>query len=110
MPSRRRRRREQNQGAAGRGNRTLASWKWLTFPVFFALSVGLFLGYNVGLLARGRTRVEEIATLGFAVVFAFAMSQLATRPITEMLLKRRAQRQQRRPDSAGAPSEANRNQ
>jgi hypothetical protein len=98
VPSRRRRRREQAQAAlVDRRGRPISQWKWLTFPVFCALAVGLFAGYNVGLIARGQSRVEQVATLGFAVLFAFAMSQLATRPITEMLLKRRARQQQRGP-------------
>jgi hypothetical protein len=103
MPSRRRRQRERAAATAvDRRGRPSASWKWLTFPVFCALATGLFLGYNVGLLTRVRPQIEQVATLLFAVLFAFAMSQLATRPVTEMLLRRKTRQQQ----SGTRPSES----
>ncbi|HTE84098.1 MAG TPA: hypothetical protein VK821_05145 [Dehalococcoidia bacterium] len=98
MPSRRRRRRGQDGGTlVDRRGRPVAPWKWLTFPVYFALAVGLFAGYDVGLLlvAKAHPHWEGVTTLVFAALFAFGLSQLATRPLTEMMLHRRARQRER---------------
>jgi hypothetical protein len=78
-------------------------WKWMTFPVYFALAVGLFVGYDVGLLLVGRAHPnwEGATTLLFAAIFAFGLSQLVTRPLTQIMMRRKAQQRGR----GGAPRE-----
>jgi hypothetical protein len=96
MPSKRRRRRTQEAGVlVDRRGRPVAAWKWLTFPVYFALSLGLIVGYNVGLIARSNPRLEQVATLVFSIPFAFGLAQLVTRPVTEMMLRRRSRLRER---------------
>lgn len=95
MPARRRRRRQQDDAVLlDRRGRPMSPWKWQTFPVYFALALGLFVGYDVGLLlvARAHPGWEGVTTLIFAALFAFGLSQLATRPLTQMILRRKAQR------------------
>src|ERR1700730_7463987 len=102
MPSRRRRRKASASCTAqllDRRGRPITPWKWLTFPVYFALATGLFVGYNVGLQSHPGTRLWQVGSLGFAILFSFGLAQLATRPFAEMLLKRRA-RQSGRPGSS----------
>jgi hypothetical protein len=96
MPARRRRRQQPGVLLDHRG-RPLSEWKWFTFPVYFALAVGLFVGYDIGLLVvapRMHTNWETVTTLVLAALFAFALSQLATRPFAQMLIRRRARRDQ----------------
>jgi hypothetical protein len=100
MPSKRRRRREQpGDTPLDRRGRPVAPWKWLTFPVYFAAATGLFLGFNLGLLANSLPQLNQIGGLAVAILFSFGLAQLATRPFVELLLRRRA-RQQRRPGSS----------
>ncbi len=103
MPSRNRRRRNQaqHQVAVDRRGRPITPWKWWTFPVYFALSAGLFAGFELGLLAghlssKGSTRLEEWGGLAIAVFFSFGMAQLATRPFAEAMFRRRQRQQEQR--------------
>jgi hypothetical protein len=97
MPRRRRRRPQEAPVLLDRRGRPLTPWKWFTFPVYFALAVGLFVGYDVGLLlvARAHPNWEGATTLLFAALFAFALSQVATRPLAKMMVQRRAKQRPR---------------
>lgn len=99
MPSRKRRRGgAQGQRAAGPNSGApgpLKPWRWWTFPVYFSLSLGLFAGFNVGLLTPKRHWNESLIGLPFEALFAFGLAQFVTRPLTEMMLRRRAERSNR---------------
>jgi hypothetical protein len=100
MPSKRRRKpgtavRRGAPASAGVGAPP-PDWKWLTFPVYFALSSGLFIGYNVGALAKPNSRLMEVGNYLFAIMFSFGLAQFVTRPLTQMMLRRRAQRESRK--------------
>ena|SRR5712692_7336671 len=107
MPSRSRRRRGQQPDLlVDRRGRPVIPWKWLTFPVYFAGAVGLFAGFNLGSLAPHlNAKLENVASLVIAILFAFALSQLATRPLAEMMLRRRTRQQAQRRPCAGSPDE-----
>jgi hypothetical protein len=102
MPSRNRRRRAQAQAVAlDRRGRPVTPWKWWTFPVYFALSAGLFVGFELGLYAahlsaKGSTRLEEFGGLAIAILFSFGMAQVATRPFAEAMFRRRQRQQEQR--------------
>lgn len=105
MPSRRRRRRTQEQTTNGRDGRSISSWKWLTFPVYCALVLGLFAGYSVGFDFKSHARFEEYAGLIFAALLSLGLAQLVTRPFAEMMYRRRAQQQRAKAgQEAGKPS------
>jgi hypothetical protein len=95
MAARRRRRRGQ-EGAQSTNNagKVPSMSDWLTLPVYAALSFGLFFGWTSRILfeVHPNSRWENIVNLAFAALFAFALSQLATRSITQMMLRRRTAR------------------
>jgi|ERR1700730_8308203 hypothetical protein len=94
MPSRRTRR-----AGAQRGGQTSPgtgpAWNWWTFPVYFALATGLIVGYNAGVVIPPHSRAAGIANFAFAIPFSFGLAQVVTRPVREMMLRRRAQRERR---------------
>lgn len=96
MPSKKRRRGgasgPHTSAPAGRALSPAPSWKWWTFPVYLALTFGLFVGYNAGVLIQPHTRVESIANVVVAVPFSLGLAQLVTRPLTALMLRRRAQK------------------
>jgi len=94
MPSRRRRRGStpaQRAGVLGSG----PAWNWWTFPAYFALSVGLTVGYSVALWAQGHPRLVSPVQIAIDMPFAFGLAHLISRPLREMILRRRAERAQR---------------
>ncbi len=105
MPSHRRRRtqaQQQQAVAVDRRGRPMTPWKWWTFPVYFAVTAGLFAGFELGLYAgqisaKGSTRLADIAGLVVAILFSFGMAQLATRPFADAMFKRRQRQQAQRP-------------
>jgi hypothetical protein len=89
----RRRRRRGGDGTATNGQASLPSLsQWRTLPVYAALAFGLFFGWTARILfeVHPNSRWENIVNLAFAALFAFALSQLATRSITQMMLRRKA--------------------
>lgn len=94
MPSRRRRRAgntAQRGGAPGAG----PAWNWWTFPVYFALSVGLTVGYSVALAVEGHARLVSPVQIVIDMPFAFGLAHLISRPLKERILRRRAEQAQR---------------
>jgi hypothetical protein len=101
MTARRRRRRGQ-EPAQSSGGKVPAMSDWLTLPVYAALAFGLFVGWTGRILfeVHPNSRWENIVNLAFAALFAFALSQLATRSITQVMLRRKALRGR---DDGGRP-------
>jgi hypothetical protein len=69
--------------AAG-GPRPLPQWRWRTFPVFFALSLGLFLGVFLGTAAavasdNGNDVAATIIFLASAAMLGLAFSRITVR-------------------------------
>lgn len=67
----------------------LPEWNWRAFPVYFALTFGLFVGLYIGILAEytranGNGSVVFIAFLVTGIPFSFALSRIFTR----VLMKR----------------------
>ena len=60
-------------------------WRWMTFPVFFALSVGLFVGVYAGWLAgfiasdSGNQSLTTIVFIVAALFMGFSLSRVVTR-------------------------------
>ena len=62
----------------------MPDWKWMTFPVFFALSLGLFIGVFVGVPSgianeHGNSLPSLVVFLGAAIILGFALSRVTTR-------------------------------
>lgn len=95
MPSSRRRsrRRRRAAGAAGEGApvapasaaqrvvRPLPEWRWRTFPVYFAFSLGSFVGLYLGLIvaATGEGWLVTAVFVAVAVMLGLGLSRLTTR-------------------------------
>jgi hypothetical protein len=103
MPSRRRRRRGQEQLPPNRPSRPAPNWKWFTFPVYLALTAGLFLGYNLGVLLKPHSKPAEVAFYVIPILLWIGLAQLATRPFTDLMLRRRARQQN--PNSSAGPGD-----
>ena len=70
--------------AKATGPTPLPDWNWRTFPVFFALSIGLFLGVYLGVLVNevndsGNGWPMLVAFLGVAILVGLGLSRLTTR-------------------------------
>ena len=62
----------------------MPDWKWTTFPVFFALALGLFIGVFVGVPSgiaseQGNSIPSLVIFLGSAIILGFALSRITTR-------------------------------
>jgi hypothetical protein len=70
---------------AARAVLPLAEWKWRTFPVYFAGSLGLFVGVYIGWLAgfiAADSKNQTVTTVVFvisAILLGFALSRVTTR-------------------------------
>lgn len=105
-PTRRRTRRERPHGAQPVPIRAepqraapgaLPEWKWRTFPVYFALSLGLFIGIYIGfltgLVADTNSTPSVVAFVVAALFLGFGLSRLTSRfMITRRWIKPRAKR------------------
>ncbi|MCC6382186.1 MAG: hypothetical protein IT304_06730 [Dehalococcoidia bacterium] len=76
---------ERAEEQAARAVQPLPPWKWRTFPVFFALAVGVFLGVYGGVLAGyvngrdGNGTPTLVLFVVAAILLGFAFSRLMTR-------------------------------
>lgn len=64
--------------------RPLPPWHWRTFPVYFALSFGLFAGVYLGAIGvwidrEGNGTFFLIVSVVAAILFGFALSRVAVR-------------------------------
>ncbi len=94
MSPARRRRRRIRRGAEGAGEDAakqqqpapppLPEWRWRTMPVFIALSVGLFVGLYLGMLATG----TGIAATVIFVIVAGMLGLSASRYVMRLLMQR----------------------
>ncbi len=62
----------------------LPDWNWKTFPVFFALAAGLFIGVFIGVPAgianeNGNNLITTVVFLSVAIIFGAALSRVTTR-------------------------------
>lgn len=60
------------------------NWKWRTFPVYFAFSLGIFIGLYLGILGAAMQDEGEgwfltAAFIGVAVMLGLGFSRLSTR-------------------------------
>ena len=62
-------------------------WRWRTLPVFFAFSLGGFIGLEVGIVAGGSDS-QGLALSAFAV-FAVMLGLAFSRVMTRFLISRR---------------------
>lgn len=73
-------------------------WKWRTFPVYFALALGLFAGFYIGMLSEfarqeGNSTPNLVATLVIALMLGLGLSRLTTKwLVTRRIVKPRPQR------------------
>lgn len=76
----------------------MPEWNWRAFPVYFALTLGLFVGLYIGILAEytranGNGSVVFIAFLVTGIPFSFALSRIFTRILMKRgLIKPRGRR------------------
>lgn len=79
------------------GGRSLPEWRWRTFPVYFAFSLGAFIAAYVGVLAgiaeekSGNETPVLVLFVSVALLLGFGMSRITTR----WLLTRRFSRARR---------------
>lgn len=79
--------------AASAQPRALAEWKWSTFPVFFAFSLGGFLGLYLGILTESTSNgwFRIIVFSGFAMLLGWGLSRILVRWLVHRrILKPRA--------------------
>lgn len=90
---RRSRRRRRAAGSAGEGGtvahtstaerlvRPLPEWRWRTFPVYFAFSLGSFVGLYLGLIvaATGEGWLVTAVFVAVAIMLGLGLSRLTTR-------------------------------
>ncbi len=71
--------------ASGRVVPVFAPWNWRTFPVYFALTGGLFFGIYLGMFAAiiaqdsGSDTALTVMLVGAALAFGFALSRMVSR-------------------------------
>lgn len=67
------------------GGRALPEWRWRTFPVYFAFSLGAFLAAYVGVIAgiaeerSGNQTPVLVLFVSVALMLGFGMSRITTR-------------------------------
>ncbi len=65
--------------------RSLPVWRWRTFPVYFALTGGMFLGVYLGILAstirydNGNETPTTVVLIISALAFGFGLSRMTSR-------------------------------
>ena len=95
MPSKTRRKRDTNaprpelarsspapaKGPIPTQPRQLGEWNWKTFPVFFAFSLGGFLGLYLGILTEATNNgwFEIVVFSGFAMLLGWGLSRIVVR-------------------------------
>ena len=81
-------------GAVERVLRPLPEWKWRTFPVYFAFSLGAFVGLYLGLIAAaGPAWLGTAVFITVAILLGLGLSRLTTRwLVTKELMRRREKR------------------
>ncbi|MGH2634290.1 MAG: hypothetical protein ACRDG3_12830 [Tepidiformaceae bacterium] len=71
------------KGSSGRyiEPKPMPDWKWKTFPVFFALAIGGFVGLYMGIVvqAANNSEVSTFVFVAFALPLGFGFSKLSTR-------------------------------
>lgn len=72
------------EAAAVRRLAPLPDWDWRTFPVYFALTLGLFAGVYIGAAAgyaesEGNSTPMTVAFIVSAILFGFALSRFTSR-------------------------------
>ena len=65
----------------------LPEWHWRTLPVFFAFSLGGFIGLELGIIA-GNSGSNGLA-LGISVIFALMLGLAFSRFATRLMISRR---------------------
>ncbi len=67
--------------APARINAALAPWHWRTFPVYFAFSLGGFVGLYLGMIAQAvnNTVLSLVVFILFASLLGFGLSRITTR-------------------------------
>ncbi|HEY5477710.1 MAG TPA: hypothetical protein VIK11_13470 [Tepidiformaceae bacterium] len=93
MPATRRRTRKPRTASAGPGNASiapqtpprvnaaLAPWHWRTFPVYFAFSLGGFIGLYMGIISQSvnNSILSLVVFILFASLLGFGLSRITTR-------------------------------
>jgi glycerol-3-phosphate acyltransferase PlsY len=74
--------------------RPLPEWKWRTFPVYFAFSLGAFVGLYLGLIAAaGPAWLGTAVFITVAILLGLGLSRLTTRwLVTREWMRRREKR------------------
>lgn len=59
----------------------MPDWKWKTFPVYFAFSVGGFIGLYMGVIVAGveNSVFTTVVFVAFALMLGFGLSRVSTR-------------------------------
>lgn len=59
----------------------MPEWKWKTFPVYFALTLGLFIGLYAGIIVQGvnDSTFTTLVFVLFALLLGFGISRISTR-------------------------------
>lgn len=59
----------------------MPQWKWKTFPVYFALALGGFIGLYLGVIvqATNNSALTLVVFVGFALLLGFGLSRITTR-------------------------------
>ena len=59
----------------------MPEWKWKTFPVYFAFSIGGFIGLYFGVIVAGvdNSTFTTVVFIGFALLLGFGLSRISTR-------------------------------
>lgn len=71
----------------------MPDWKWKTFPVFFALAIGGFIGLYMGIVvqAANNSLISTFVFVAFALPLGFGFSKLSTRwVLSRRIVKLRA--------------------
>ncbi len=93
MPATRRRTRKPRTASTGPGNAgiapqmpprvnaALAPWHWRTFPVYFAFSLGGFIGLYMGIISQAvnNSILSLVVFILFASLLGFGLSRITTR-------------------------------
>ncbi|GBD22490.1 hypothetical protein HRbin29_00121 [bacterium HR29] len=84
----------QRTAALERALRPLPEWKWRTFPVYFAFSLGAFVGLYLGLIAAaGPAWLGTAVFVTVAILLGLGLSRLTTRWLVTRDWMRRREKQ-----------------